>query len=154
MNQHRDGGQSVAALEPETHKAVPPRPGVGAQPGTTVALEVSAALQEFAQATGMIRAGEAIQMPADRYMAAASQLAKEWSKILRTLIAMHRARQAGTERPAGIPPEVLDALLVHDHECRIARDRVHAKEAARAQEPPALPAPGDPDPDVSEEIPW
>lgn len=150
MNQRRDGGQSKA-LGPDTHEAVPSRPGVGAQPGATVTLGVSAALQELAVTAGMIRAGEAIQMPADRYMAAASRLAKEWSKILRTLIAMHRPRQAGTERPVGITPEALDALLVHDHECRIARDRAQAQEVARAQ-PPALPARRDLDFDVSEDI--
>ena len=152
MNQHTSGGESMGEPKPGTHKAVRLVPGVGEPPGATVVLEVSAALQELAVATGMIRAGEALRMPADRYMAAASRLAKEWSQILPTLIAMHRARQAGVAPPAGIPPEMLDALLVHDHECRLARDRVHAKEVARAQEPPALPARGEPDPNVSGEI--
>lgn len=152
MNQHTSDGQSVGAVGPETHEAVRPVPGVGEPPGATVVLEVSAALQALAVATGMIRAGEALRMPADRYMAAASRLAKEWSKVLSTLIAMHRARHMGVEPPAGLTPEMLDALLVHDHECRLARDRVHAKEVTRAQEPPALPARREPDPGVSEEI--
>ncbi|MHB1586811.1 MAG: hypothetical protein ACYCRH_03480 [Acidiferrobacteraceae bacterium] len=154
MNQHASGDQSLGEPKPGTPEAVRPVPGVGAEPGATVVLQVSAALRELAVSAGLARAGNAIQMPADQYMAAASRLAKEWSKVLPTLIAMQRARQAGAERPAGITPEVLDALLVHDHECRSARDRAHAKEAARRQEPHALPAPGDPDPDVSEEIPW
>ena len=149
MNQHTRGGESMGEPKPGTHKAVRPAPG---EPGATVVLEVSPALRQLAVGTGMVRAGEALRMPADRYMAAASRLAKEWSKLLSTLIAMHRARQAGVAPPAGIPPEMLDALLVHDHECRLARDRVHAKEVARAQEPPALPARGEPDPNVSGEI--
>lgn len=154
MNQHTSSGQSVGQPKPGMPEAVRPVPGASAEPGATAVLQVSAALRELAARAGLARAGEALQMPADRYMAAASRLAKEWSKILPTLIAMQRARQAGTEPPAGISPEVLDALLVHDHECRSARDRAHAKEAARAHEPPALPARGDQDPDVSEEIPW
>ncbi|MHB8549286.1 MAG: hypothetical protein ACYDAZ_09020 [Thermoplasmataceae archaeon] len=140
--------------KPGTPEVVRPAPGVGEQPGATVVLAVSAALRELAVGAGLARAGDAIRMPVDQYMAAASRLAKEWSKILPTLIAMQRARQAGAEPPAGITPEVLDALLVHDHECRSARDRAHAKEVARMQEPQMIPARGDLDPEVSEEISW
>ncbi|MHB1528622.1 MAG: hypothetical protein ACYCXT_04190 [Acidiferrobacteraceae bacterium] len=152
MNQHTGDGQLVGEPKPGTRVAVWPAPGLGEQPGATVVLQISTALRELAVGAGLTRAGDAIRMPADQYMAAASRLAKEWSKILPTLIAMHRARHAGAKPPAGITPEVLDALLVHDHECRSARNRAHAKEVARMQEPHALPARGDPDPEVSEGI--
>ncbi|MHB8549471.1 MAG: hypothetical protein ACYDB8_00665 [Acidiferrobacterales bacterium] len=104
----------------------------------SVVLEVSAPLQRLAARGGRAGAGERLRMPADRYMAAASRLVQEWSRIVPAAIETYEALAAGVVWPETLTPELLDVLLVHDHECLAARDRLRAKEAARTQDQQAL----------------
>ena len=103
-----------------------------------VVLGVSAPLRTLAVRGGMVGAGDGLSMPADRYMAAAHRLVHEWSRIVPVAIAIHKSLAAGVEWPATLTPELLDVLLVHDHECLLARERLRAKQVAWEQAQQAL----------------
>ncbi len=103
-----------------------------------VVLGVTAPLRTLAVRGGMVEADDVLSMPADRYMAAAHRLVHEWSRIVPVAIAIHKSLAAGVEWPATLTPELLDALLVHDHECLLARERLRAKEVAWEQTQQAL----------------
>lgn len=103
-----------------------------------VVLGVTAPLRTLAVRGGMVGAGDGLSMPADRYMAAAHRLVHEWSRIVPVAIAIHKSLAAGVEWPATLTPELLDVLLVHDHECLLARERLQAKEVAWEQTQQAL----------------
>ncbi len=103
-----------------------------------VVLGVTAPLRTLAVRGGMVGAGDGLSMPADRYMAAAHRLVHEWSRIVPAAIAIHKSLAAGVEWPATLTPELLDVLLVHDHECLLARERLRAKEVAWEQTQQAL----------------
>ena len=122
--------------EPPTQPAAAaPVPG---DPSERVVLEVSAPLRTLAVRGGLTEVGEVLSIPADRYMAAAHRLAHEWSRIVPAAIATYKALAAGMEWPATLTPELLDVLLVHDHECLAAREHLRAKEVAREQAQQAL----------------
>lgn len=104
----------------------------------TVSLNVSPAMQDMAAQRGMAVRDGALILPADRYMAAASRLAKEWSTIVPVAILTGRALRAGTPAPATLTPDLLDALLVHDHQEIVACARTKEKDAEREREQKAL----------------
>ena len=63
---------------------------------------------------------------------------QEWSRIVPAAIETYEALAAGVVWPETLTPELLDVLLVHDHECLAVRDRLRAKEVAWVQDQQAL----------------
>ncbi|MHB8388825.1 MAG: hypothetical protein ACYDBH_04480 [Acidobacteriaceae bacterium] len=131
-------GRTTPETAPAQPAATPSIEGNTEASAERVVLGVSAPLRTLATRGGMVDADDVLRIPADRYMAAAHRLVHEWSRIVPAAIAIHQSLAAGVEWPATLIPELLDVLLVHDHECLRARERVQAKQVAWEQTQQAL----------------
>lgn len=129
--EHHMGSSDTAPAE----RGTPPPDRAGtAGPTERMVLVVSPALQALAVTQGRVLQDGALVLTLERYGVAARYLANAWSRFVPVALATDRALGAGAAPPATLTAEALDALLVHDHECRAARDRLLAKETGRANE--------------------
>lgn len=124
----------AAVDRPTTGSSVADGTPVSAGP---VALTVSPALQGLAGRYGEVSPEGRVILSTERYVAAAHRLAHDWSRWVPLAVTVDAALAAGTGLPPNLSREVVDALLVHDHECHAARDRVLAK--ALGRDAPARP---------------
>jgi len=134
---HMTAGERKESTGTVQRERETPVPGPAGAAGTA-SLNVSPAMQDLAARRGVAVQDGTLVLPADRYLAAASRLAKEWSAIVPVAIATDRALHAGTAAPATLTPDLLDALLVHDHQGIMARERAKEKDAERERDQKAL----------------
>ncbi|MHB1952329.1 MAG: hypothetical protein ACYCOU_01155 [Sulfobacillus sp.] len=129
--EYHPGSRDTAPAERGT--PLPDRAGATG-PAERMVLTVSPALQALAVAQGRVLQDGALVLTLERYGVAARYLTNAWSRFVPVALATDRALGAGVAPPATLTAEALDALLVHDHECLAARDRLLAKERRQANE--------------------